>query len=80
MKGTIRSTFWYDVTREMRRAALDGRLENLYPEHAESIRQALLDGGSIVFSPDEGEFYRGFELDQILHDPGLGQTTGVRRL
>ncbi len=80
VKSNIRSTFWYDVTREMRRLALDGKLAKLFPDRAGSIQRALLEGGRIVFSPDEEEFYQEFEMDQIFHDPRIGKTAGVRRL
>ena len=80
MLGLIRSTFWYDLTREMRRLSLEGRLWEVFPERASAIEQALLAGGRIVFSPDEEEFYQEFEMDQILHDPRTGRAAGVRRL
>ncbi len=80
MQTAIRSTFWYDVTRELRRLALSGKLEERFPEQATAMEQALLAGGRIVFSPDEEEFYQEFEMDQILHDPRTGRACGVRRL
>ncbi len=80
MQGAIRSTFWYDVTRELRRLALDGRLEERLPQQASAIQQALCAGGRIVFSPDEEEYYQEFEMDQIMHDPRTGRACGVRRL
>ncbi len=80
MKSKIRSTYWYDVTREMRRLALDERLSQVFPGRAASIRRILLDGGRIIFSPDEEEFYQEFEMDQVFHDPRTGRTSGVRRL
>ena len=80
LKGKIHSTFWYDVTREMRRLALVGKLTEFFPERAGPIRRALEGGGRIVFSPDEDEFYQEFEVDHIFHDPRTGRAAGVRRL
>ncbi len=78
--GSIRSTFWYDVTRELRRLALRGQLEERYPDKATAIREALQANGRIVFSPDEEELFQEFEVDHILHDPRTGRACGVRRL
>lgn len=78
--GMIRSTFWYDVTREMRCLAIAGKLEELFPEQARSIETALEGDGRIVFSPDDEQFYQEFEMDQILHDPHAGRACGMRRL
>ena len=79
-KNTIRSTFWYDVTREMRRLAQKGRLEEAFPDRARAIDRILRGGGRIVFSPDEEEFYEELVMDQVLLDPNTGKTCGVRRL
>ncbi len=78
--GTTRSAFWYDVTREMRRLALKGRLDECFPTQTAQIQDVLLGGGRIIFSPDDEGYYRELELDQILHDPRTGRSSGLRRL
>ncbi len=80
MRSLIRSTFWYDVTREMRRLSLEGVLKERFPKQAGAIQETLLTGGRVVFSPDDEEFYQEFEVDGVLHDPRTGKARGVRRL
>lgn len=80
MKSKIRSTFWYDVTHEMRRLALAGKLEESYPNEALAIVTALTAGGRIVFSAEDEQFYQEFEMDRVLHDPATGKTLAVRSL
>jgi len=77
---SIRSRSLYDVTREMRRLALCGRLEEFHADLSESIRAALDVGGRIVFSPDEERYYQEFEMDQVFQDPRTGKMSGVRKL
>lgn len=76
----VRPDSWYDLTRELRRLALRGTLEERYPAEARSIRNALVHGGRIVFSPDDEQFYQEFPMDRFLRDPGTGRTMAVRRL
>lgn len=80
MKSKISSTFWYDVTYEMRRLALAGDLGERYPKQARTIIAALTSGGRIVFSPEDGNFYQESHADQVLHDPRTGRTLAVRQL
>ncbi|MGE3165184.1 MAG: hypothetical protein AB7O52_09790 [Planctomycetota bacterium] len=72
--------FWYDVTYEMRRLALAGKLEDRYPKQVKAILAALTSGGRIVFSPEDDSFYQEFEADHVLHDPRTGKTLAVRQL
>ncbi len=80
MNTRIRSRSLYDVTREMRRLALCGRLDEEHPDVADSVRTALEVGGRIVFSPDEERYYQEFEMDQVFQDPHTGKMSGVRKL
>ena len=74
------SSSWYDVTRELRRLAISGRLADSHPESAAKIQTALEKGGRIVFSPQDEVFFQEFDMDEFLHDPGTGKTMAVRKL
>ncbi|MEM7261644.1 MAG: hypothetical protein AAF488_06605 [Planctomycetota bacterium] len=80
MNHRIRSRSLYDVTREMRRLALSGRLELRCPDVASAVREALETGGRIVFSPDENTYFQEFDMDHVFEDPRTGRRTGVRKL
>jgi len=70
----------YDVTREMRRRALDGALASLGRDRAEQIAAALATGQRILFAVDDEELYVETPMDRIIHDSSTGRSIGVRRL
>ncbi len=76
----MQSEFLYDLTREMRRRAIDGSLDSRFPGRADTIEKALSRGQRILFAPDDEEFYVETPLDRIIHDEGTGRTIGARRL
>ncbi|MFN0056967.1 MAG: hypothetical protein ACKVX7_00790 [Planctomycetota bacterium] len=80
MPTKIRPTFWYDVTREMRQLVLKGKLTAAFPTRASGFERALLEGGRIVYSPDEDDYYQEIEMDQLFQDPQTGRTCGVRKI
>ncbi|MCI0651315.1 MAG: hypothetical protein L0Z55_05485 [Planctomycetes bacterium] len=80
MQSNVRSTSWYDVTREMRRIAKDGRLDELYPEAARGIQRTLDSGGRVLFSYDDEEFYQELDTVEVFLDASTGRACGVRRL
>lgn len=80
MKRAARSAIWYDVTHEMRRLAIGGRLHRALPLRAASIEQVLRAGGRVVFSADEEEFYQQLDMDHVYTDPHSGRALGLRKL
>ena len=70
----------YDLTRELRRRALDGSLASRFPGRSESIHAALLEGRRILFAPDDEELYVEAPLDRVFLDESTGREIGARRL
>jgi hypothetical protein len=70
----------YDVTREMRRRAIDGTLAASEPERAATIAEALAAGMRIHFALDDETLHVVTPSDRTSHDPSAGRAIGVRRL
>ena len=70
----------YDLTRELRRRALDGSLASHDPDRSDSITEALLAGRRILFAPDDEQLYVEASLDRVFRDVSTGREIGARRL
>ncbi len=74
------SGFQYDLTRELRRRAIDGSWGPMDSSRAAKITEALAAGQRILFVPDDEELYVETPMDRILHDASTGRSIGARRL
>ncbi len=74
------SEFLYDLSREMRRRAINGSLESVHPKSAHRIEEALESGHRVLFDVDDELIFVETPVDRVYHDRMTGRPIGARRL
>ena len=72
--------FLYDVSRELRRKAIAGRIADEFPRSAPRIESALAAGRRVFFDIEEEQFFVEAPVDRVFRDFHTGRPIGAQRL
>ena len=72
--------FLYDVSRELRRQALAGRIADEFPRSAPRLESALAEGRRVFFEIEEEQFFVEAPVDRVFRDFHTGRPIGAQRL